>query len=147
MRQELTGERDLTYSRWHRLLSHEHTMIDLDAVEYCHIGGCYKPILFVETARYNGRPKGVTVLRNVAAAANVKAICVLYTLSSELCECKPSSALAECGHGIESFRVRRVFPDEQQESTVLTPQQFAASLLANRYEHLRHAHPQLIKAA
>ena len=33
--QEITGTRDLTFSRWHRSLPHDCTWIDIDCCHYC----------------------------------------------------------------------------------------------------------------
>lgn len=111
-RDERYGQRDLTFSRWHRYaLPDRVTAIDLDMIEYCQ--RCRMPLCLIETARDVGQEsKSTTVMRELAQAANVVAVCVLYTPSGE-CRCLRNRKAPGCHHGIEEIRFRRVYPIEE----------------------------------
>jgi len=47
--EELTGTRDLTFSRWHRSLPRDCTWIDIDSCHYCHY--CRSPLALFELVR------------------------------------------------------------------------------------------------
>lgn len=83
---ERTGYRDLTYSRWHRLLADLDPVdaslhyVDVDAAEFCSV--CKEPLALIETARDVGQSwKPTTVLARLAARAGLPAYCVLYRTS------------------------------------------------------------------
>lgn len=139
-RHERYGTRDLTYSRWHRYALHDDiTMIDLDAVEYCH--RCRMPLLLIETARDIGQAgKPTTVLKALAASANVAAICVLYTPAPTPCTCGEQGRVPGCEHGVSSLRVRSVAPTERRTWTTISPSDFAAWLCTVHDGHNRAAH-------
>jgi hypothetical protein len=46
---EITGQRDLTFSRWHRNLPTDCTWIDIDCCHYCHY--CHTPLALFELVR------------------------------------------------------------------------------------------------
>ncbi len=48
-RQENTGKRDLSLSSWHRTLSDDCDMIDIDVCEYCHY--CLSILAYIETVQ------------------------------------------------------------------------------------------------
>lgn len=108
-RDERYGSRDLTFSRWHRYaLADRVTAIDLDMIEYCQ--RCRMPLCLIETARDVGQPaKATIVMSELAQAANVVAICVLYTPGNE-CICRRNRKIPGCEHGITEVRFRRVYP-------------------------------------
>lgn len=90
-------------------------MIDVDGLDYCQ--RCRMPLLLVEAARDCKQEKQTIVLEKLAAAANVPAVCVLWTPSGTWnpepphCECQDKRRrIAGCDHGIESFRWRRIYP-------------------------------------
>ena len=109
-RDERYGTRDLTFSRWHRYaLPDRVTAIDLDMIEYCQ--RCRMPLCLIETARDVGQPgKSTIVMSELARAANVVAICVLYTPDGTVCRCERRSRDTQCSHGIGQVRFRRVYP-------------------------------------
>lgn len=98
-REERTGNRDLTFSRWHRALPDFCTCIDLDFLEYCQ--HCRRPLALIEIARgHHGSIKPTTVLRQLAIAAGIRAYLVLYDLDESVAS------------GIKSVvRAQRIEPD------------------------------------
>lgn len=112
-RDERYGNRDLTFSRWHRYaLPDRVTAIDLDMVEYCQ--RCRMPLCLIETARDVGQDrKNTIVMRELARSANVVAICILYTPDGNVCPCTSRSRDAACTHGISKVRFRRVYPIDE----------------------------------
>lgn len=135
-RYERWGSRDLTLSNWHRyMLSDDITMIDLDAIEYCR--RCRMPLALVEAARDVGQAgKPTIVLERLAQAANVLAVCVLWTPSEQACVCRDSRRVIGCQHGIEAFRIRQVYPQPERFSP-WTPAEFAAWLCVLHQSHER----------
>lgn len=99
-RQERTGVRDLSFSKWHRTLPDFCTCIDLDFLEYCQ--KCRAPLALIEIASgHHGMIKPTTVLRKLAEHANIRAYLVLYDLD------------ISAPHGInENVRVQRILPDK-----------------------------------
>lgn len=79
-RQERYGDRDLTFSAWHRTLSNDCTAIDVDFLEYCRY--CRTPLALIEIARDVGQEtKPTSVLAKLGERADVPVYCVLYTAS------------------------------------------------------------------
>ena len=76
---ERTGERDLTYSRWHRTLGDPYYMIDLDSVEWRSEKGI---VAVIETARFEAmvykKEFQLKVLRELAERIGVPGFLVLY---------------------------------------------------------------------
>lgn len=109
-RDERYGTRDLTFSRWHRYaLPDRVTAIDLDMIEYCQ--RCRMSLCLIETARDVGQPgKPTLVMAELARAANVIAVCILYTPDGTECTCQRQKKVPGCRHGIEKVRFRRVYP-------------------------------------
>ena len=127
---ERTGQRDLTYSAWHRQentrrylgnrRAFELGMIDMDGVEWCR--HCRTPLALIETQRSDGPPKSAAVTAELASMAQITAYSVSYTDNGE-----------GCG-GIHLFRVRRVFPAEAKVRD-LTPDEYAEWLWSFRERH------------
>lgn len=128
MRQELTGERDLTFSRWHRSLPNDAlTFIDLDYCGYCN--ECREPLFLMELTEDHGQKKATAVTRNAAKKMNVPAFLVMYTKSVP-------------GPGIDSANVKQVWPI----STKLwnfTPDALWSFLEDFHSEHYAKAHPRI----
>jgi len=138
VQEERYHQRDLTYSIWHRRGSTKRFvgiekaqllgMIDLDTVLWIEYEDKSKvPIALVETAQDRGREiKPTTVLRALAERSGIPAYVVLYTLSD-----RPNPS-APNYHDIESFRVKRVWPEPAEQWKYYTPQQWAERLLQIR---------------
>jgi hypothetical protein len=138
MQEERFGQRDISYSAWHRTASlRRYLGEDLAATLKCcdldhsiwieHADGTKEPILLIETAMDVGQDwKATTVLRQLAKRANLPAYCVLYSRSNASNEGDVRFA------DIDSFRVRRVWPDPDSDWTELSPQQWAERLLIIR---------------
>jgi len=124
-RHERWEARDRTYSSWHRYACADYsTMIDVDGLDYCQ--RCRMPLLLVEAARDCGQDKPTIVLEKLAASANVTAWCVLWTPAADWnpepphCECQRQRRVVPgCGHGIESMRIRRVYPNKGSYQKVM----------------------------
>lgn len=117
---ERFGERDLTYSRWHRSLDPRLHFIDIDSVEYCH--RCKQPLVLIELAKDIGqRNKATTVLQRLAAMANLPAYLVFYLA-------------AEDGSGVVRLRVRQVWPAYGEE-VMMTPEEYERWLWGFRLAH------------
>lgn len=138
MQEELTGQRSLVYSAWHRRYSTQRfvgieaaqrlAMIDIDAclwVEYD--DRSREPLAVIETAMDVGQTfKASTVTRNLAKRAGISAYCCLYRLADEF---NPAaSGIAD----IASFRVRRLWPTPSYVWRAYTPEQWARLLLEIR---------------
>lgn len=136
--EERFGTRDRTYSAWHRRLSTRRfvgieraqllAMIDLDSqlwVEYQDKD--YVPLALVETALDVGQTrKTATVTRNLARISGLPAYTVLYKPSDA-----PNPADEAC-LDIESFRVKRLWPEPETEFRTITPRQWAEALVKIR---------------
>lgn len=117
-RDERFGERDLTYSRWHRSLEDELTYIDIDACEYCE--NCREPLALIETAMDVGQSfKATTVMRNLAKLAGIPAFLALY---------------AEF-EGSMNFRFRQVSPIYDPDWREMNGPEFADVLRFLRKDH------------
>lgn len=137
---ERHGVRGLEYSAWHRMASTmrfglsrdeaaELSMVDIDCaywIEYQNDGRT--PVLLVETARDVGQGfKPATVLTNLARAAGIPALVVLYQLSTN-----SNPAAVDCAD-IEMFRVRRTTPRPMGGFVIMGPSEFARFLLDARH--------------
>lgn len=142
MRLEQYETRDRAYGVWHRAQSIRRylrreqaealTMVDLDSVlftEYDHMGKV--PLALVEVARDIGQEKPAGVVRQLARLANVPAYVALYTPAPEANPANPNWS------DIESFRVRRLWPQPEAGWRVLTPRQWARALVQIRGWQLR----------
>lgn len=119
-RHELTGRRDLAYSRWHRTLDDHLTYVDVDCCEYC--ARCYTPLALVETAKdYGQAVKPAYVTANLAERAGIPAFVVLY---------------AVLGDEVVGLRVRRIVPKPPTAFRPFTPDEWAQYLRS-----LRRCHP------
>lgn len=96
---ERTGDRDLTFSKWHRTLSDDCTVIDVDFAEYCN--RCKRVLAVIEIAHgHHGTIKPTTILKSLAKQAGVAAYLFLY-------DTDPDGP-----HGLApTMRVQRVYPE------------------------------------
>lgn len=125
---ERFGQRDLTYSKWHRPKSisrflddryaYNLDFIDLDAIEYCYF--CKEPLALGELARDVGQShKPTTVCCKLANRASLPAYLTFYTSRNG---------------DIVEFRVQQVAPIFE-EYGILTPKQYAELLQSFRESH------------
>lgn len=136
--EEIYNERRRDYSAWHRRQSTRRfvgiesaqllAMIDLDASLYVEYdNGTKEPVALIETAQDVGQSfKTATVTTKLAQSAKLPCFCVLYTLSV-----RPNPA-DSTWQDIESFRVKRLWPNPQVHWDVLTPDEWAKKLLSMR---------------
>lgn len=129
---EITGKRDLTYSRWHRADSisryvgtekaQELTMTDVDCVEYDYTG--MYPVGLIETAQDNGKQdeKYIKPFRRLAETVKVPAYLVLYKVSERP---NPADVLYQ---DIDSVRVKLIFPSTYDHFVTMTPKEWAEHL-------------------
>lgn len=79
VKEEQTGERDLTYSRWHRTLPNYCYMVDLDAIEWRIERGI---VAFIELAKSQAivykKKFQLKVIQELAKKSGVPAFLVLY---------------------------------------------------------------------
>lgn len=131
-RWERSGERDLSFSHWHRCtFGDDGSMIDLDGIGYCN--RCKAPLYVIEATRWSGRPKTSTVATRVAQLVNAPAW-VVYYISSGPCECGEAGVLPSCSHGITGLYVERSWPAPTPR-TAVSAGSFAATLQAIRDSH------------
>lgn len=135
MRTEQYGERDLTYSAWHRQRSTQRFigidraqslgMIDIDCVLFVEYDTeTREPLALIETARYAGqRHKPATVTAALARRAGIPAFTVLYEAAND-----PNPADGRFPD-IAQFRVRRLWPQPERSWRVVKPEQWAHALL------------------
>lgn len=127
---ERYGQRDLTYSAWHRPASIGRylpteealrlTYVDIDAVEVC--DGCYEPLALLELARDVGQAhKPTTIMARLAQRANIPAGLVFYLPAAD-------------GSDIIRFRVRASAPQPGREH-VMAPAAYARWLQSLRRRH------------
>jgi hypothetical protein len=138
MQEEKYGTRDRSYSAWHRRLSTGRfigienaqllAMIDLDASLYVEYDdGSREPLALIETARDVGQKyKTATVTKNLAILSNLPCFVVLYTLSEQA---NPADTRWK---DINGFRVKRLHPKPEKTWRVLTPNEWAETLLKMR---------------
>lgn len=152
-RKELTGRRDLSYNLWHRAESirrfiedaeaHGLCCMDVDATLWCEWqSGSKEPLILVETAEDAGQDKPVTPLKRLAESAGRAAYLVLYTLSDQPAFAYPE---LEDARDLASFRVRRIWPEEEQEWLELCPADYARYLVRERERMLRSMYGRLKK--
>jgi hypothetical protein len=139
MRNELTGERDLTYSAWHRQRSTRRFvgidraqslgMIDIDGVLFVEYDTeTREPLALIETACYVGqRRKPATVTAALARRAGIPAFTVLYEAAND-----PNPADSRFPD-IARFHVKRLWPQPERSWRIVEPEQWAKALL-----HIRH---------
>lgn len=121
MRWEVTGERDLGFSRWHReTLPTSWAMLDIDVAGYCR--DCHSFLYVAETALDTGQShKDFAMTKVVAEALDVPGYVILYR--------NGESGVAE------EFRVREISPVLRPEFRVV-PQDVLIDLLhAERHLH------------
>ena len=135
MKAERYGERDLTYSAWHRQRSTQRFvgidraqslgMIDIDCVLFVEYDTTTRePLALIETARYVGqRNKPATVTAALARRAGIPAFTVLYEAANE-----PNPADTRF-KDIARFHIRRIWPQPERLWRVVAPEQWAHALL------------------
>jgi hypothetical protein len=135
MQTENFGERDLTYSAWHRQRSTRRFvgidraqslgMIDIDCVLFVEYDtDTREPLALIETARYVGqRHKPATVTAALARRAGIPAFTVLYEAAND-----PNPADKRFPD-IARFRVRRLWPQPERSWRIVKPEQWAQALL------------------
>ncbi len=136
--EERFNTRDRAYSAWHRRLSTRRfvgiekaqllAMIDLDASLYVEYDDKTKePIALIETAMDRGQSfKTATVTRKLAERADLPCFVVLYKLSE-----KPNPADPQW-KDISSFRVMRLYPNQEKCWRELKPNEWANVLVEMR---------------
>lgn len=138
--EEIYNTRDRSYSAWHRRnstrrfvgieLAQTLAMIDLDASLYVEYDDATKePLMLVETAIDHGQmSKVATVTKNLARRCipTVPAYILLYKLST-----KRNPADLQW-FDIESFRVRRIWPEPEKPFETITPSEWAHRLVELR---------------
>ncbi len=136
--EEKYGARDLTYSAWHRRRSISRfidiqkakgmSQIDVDYIEYD--DETKEPLIFIETAIDVGQTyKPGTVTRNLAKAVGGprRAYTVLYKISET--EQNPADPNVM---DIEQFRVKRLWPEPDDDWNIMSPEEYAKWLLKMR---------------
>jgi hypothetical protein len=143
--EERTGQRNLSYSLWHREISmsrfvgqkeaHNMHYYDIDGVESCYINGKCYPLFFKETAYYTKNPnfnKKPGVCLGTAELSNRPCFVVLYKLSKE------KILKATLGNGdviempdIEELFVKQFYPMESKWKRY-APEEWAKELLKMR---------------
>ena len=136
--EEIYNDRDRTYSAWHRRLSTGRfvgieraqllAMIDLDASLYVEYDdGTKEPLALIETARDVGQKyKTASVTLNLAKRARLPCFVVLYRTSEK------SNPYDNQWPDIVSFRIKRLWPKYENEWRMLSPDQWAKTLLKMR---------------
>lgn len=138
MQEELTGQRSLVYSAWHRRYSTARfvgieaaqrlAMVDIDCylwIEYD--DRSREPLALIETARDVGQDvKVATITRNLARRAGIAAYVALYRHADT------ANPAATTLPDIDAFRVKRLWPDPEWTWRTHTPRQWAERLLAMR---------------
>lgn len=125
---ERTGQRDLTYSRWHRQESTRRflgvsiaaklTAIDIDWCEACAF--CSTPLALIETQRSGAAPKSARITRELAYRADLAAYSVSYAVDSD--------------GEISAFRVQSIHPESDLVQE-MSPFDYAGWLWALRQQH------------
>jgi hypothetical protein len=136
--EERYGQRDLSYSAWHRVRSIARyvgfeaaqglKMIDQDVTLYLELDGlCRSPLALIETAQDVGQEnKPASATARLASLCGLPAFAVLYKPA----QCPNPADPRE--FDIEAFRVRRIWPSPEHEWRTLTPEQWAKGLMQIR---------------
>lgn len=142
MRTERYETRDRAYGVWHRAPSigrylradqaESLTMADLDSVLFTEYDAGQKvPLALVEVARDIGQEKPTSVLQQLARLANVPAYVALYRPALSANPSNPN------WDDIESFRVRRLWPQPEPSWRTLSPSEWARALVQIRDWQMR----------
>ncbi|KVQ82439.1 hypothetical protein WK07_10005 [Burkholderia multivorans] len=142
MRLEQYEIRDRAYGVWHRAPSigrylpadqaESLSMVDLDSVLFTEYDSGGKiPLALVEVARDIGQEKAAGVMQHLARLADVPAYVALYTPTETANPSNPNWS------DIESFRVKRLWPQPERGWRVLTPTQWARALVQIRGWQMR----------
>lgn len=125
---ERFGNRDLTYSQWHRSKSlsryvgqraaYECSVIDIDWCEYCR--RCKKPLALIETTM-GPRPKPATVTTHLGLMADLPVLSLAYEVDD---------------HGqITVFHLQHLAPERENQVFTLTSGEWAMWLVGLRERH------------
>ena len=140
--EEVYNSRDRSYSAWHRRGSTRRfvgieqaqtlAMIDLDASLYVEYDdGTKEPLALVETAIDRGQwMKPATVTKKLAQRCSTSVLTPAYILLYKLSD-EPNPA-DSAWQDIQSFRVRRIWPEPETSWEMLTPKQWADRLVELR---------------
>lgn len=149
--QEITGERSLIYSEWHRrdsikrflagndVVASRLTMIDIDGA-YVEAKHPYDrpPVALIETAQVfyqmkpeSYHPKSANILFQLGKAAKIPVFLVLY-----LPHYQPNPAAPKWSDILE-FYVKEYWPVKSEKWKVYSPEQYASFLVQLRQGHIR----------
>lgn len=127
---ERTGQRDLTYSRWHRSVSTARflgalraaalTAIDVDWCEVCCY--CNEPLALIETQESRRGPKKAHITTKLGERAEIPVFSVAYVVSEDRTD-------------ITEFSVRQLWPITEVTPTALDPPSYAGWLESLRLPH------------
>ena len=141
--EEKYGTRDQSYSAWHRRFSIRRFvgiecaqtlgMIDLDACPYVEYDNDTKvPIALIEVAVDVGQEwKTSAVTRNLAELCTERILPAYVLLYKKASQVNPADRTQK---DIESFRVKQIWPEQEDQWRTLTPQQWAEELTEIRKE-------------
>jgi hypothetical protein len=121
MRQERFGERDLTFSAWHRLIDEDDwSWLDIDHYAYCK--KCSEPIYVAELALDVGQAwKNHKVTRQLAIRLGVPGLLILYGSNDG---------------AITHFRIRRIAPDYSPSFARVEPAVLIEWIAKTRAAHI-----------
>jgi hypothetical protein len=125
VRWELTGQRDLGFSQWHReACPDDWSIIDIDWCGFCR--DCGEPLFLLELAKDSGQAhKTATATKKLAKMAGLSAYVVLYSNSQD---------------GVaQSFRFKRVWPDADATFSEGLPMELYKNIEARERETHKHA--------
>ncbi len=137
MQKEIYGERDLSFSAWHRRDSIKRfidkkdaeklSMIDLDSAVFIEWEDQFKePIAIIEAARDNGQYKHAWIIKRLAQKADIYGILLLYKLS------KNKNPVDTRYYDIDGFKIKILHPKVDNDFIYYTPLEWAKSLVELR---------------
>jgi len=151
--EEIYGTRGREYSAFHRRFSiaryvgieqaQRLAMIDLDAALYVEYDDrSREPLALIETARDVGQDhKPATVTRNLARRSRIPAYVLLYRLSHRMNPADPR--FRDC----DQFRLKRLWPHQERQWRILTPEQWCRGLMDVRAWQARRVDAEMLQAA
>ena len=137
MKDERYGNRDLSYSSWHRVGSIQRyvglekaqslTMFDVDAMPWVETAEYGKtPVAFIETAIDVGQTDKKTYIGVVGKLSDMPAYVVLYKLAESSNPASPQWS------DIESFRVKELYPNKDPSWKWMSAGEYANWLFSSR---------------
>jgi hypothetical protein len=147
MQIECYPTRDRSYGIWHRSKSiarflkqrqaNALTMADLDSVLFAEYDYPNKlPLCLIEVGQDIGQEKSTGVITNLARLANIPAYVALYSHAEHQ---NPTNTNWP---DINRFRIKRLWPQPEQDWRTLTPEQWAKALVQIRSWQLRRFNVQ-----